>query len=138
MKKHAYPITLMSLALVGGLLLGLGPLLVGEQRLEAAQTSTVAVVDAFDYEDLTVTSAAAVPFDAAKHTPANAPSAKLAIFTVETANVRFKLHGVAPTASSGHQGTPATEYQVWGINNIRRFRVIAESTTAAVRVTYYR
>jgi hypothetical protein len=104
-----------------------------------AQSSTVAVVDAFDYEDITVTNASAVFFDSSKYSPSNAPSAKLAVFSVETADVRYKVNGVDPTTSLGHAGTATRDYAVWGINNIRRFRVIAQTATnATLRVTYYR
>jgi len=104
----------------------------------AAQATVVVSADAYAYESITV-SATAVGFTSTLVSPANAPSAKLAILTIETAGVRYRYDGTAPTAAQGHAAAMDTSLTVNGINNINRFRIIKSGATdATVRVTYLR
>lgn len=110
--------------------------------LEAQVASTLtggAVGMAYDHEALSVTSGAVVAFTAAKVNATNLPSAKMVEITVETQNVRYRYDGLAnPTTSTGHQIVAGTQRFIIGINNINKFRMIAETGTATVRATYLR
>lgn len=111
-----------------------------ETPVEAqAGPQALAGADAYEYDSLTV-STVAVSLTAAKVSPLKAPSAKLVILTIETADLRYRYDGVAdPTAAEGHAAVMGATLVVSGINNIRRFRMIRSGgTSAVVKVTYLR
>ncbi len=107
---------------------------------EAQVASTLsggAVGFAYDHEAISVTSGAQIGFTASKINPTNSTSAKMIEITVETANIRYRYDGLAAvTTTTGHQIVAGQQRFVIGINNINRFRMIAESGTATVRATY--
>ena len=93
---------------------------------------------AYDFETLTVTTGTAVPFTAAKISPAKLPSAKAVQITVEVASIRYRYDGAAPTTTVGHLVPIAGDRFILSINNINQFKMIGGSGTATVYVTYLR
>lgn len=55
--------------------------------------------------------------------------------TVEGANVRYRYDGGLPTQGSGHLLTIGSAYNLEGPQNVKNFRVIAESGNPVVRFT---
>ncbi len=106
-----------------------------------AQNLTTQVLDAFDYEVITV-STTAVGFTKTKVSPTNQLSAKAASCSVETSAVRYMYHpGGTPTGTNGHSSASGSTIIVSGINNILNFKAIRDSgagTDATMRCTYLR
>lgn len=88
------------------------------------------------FEQMTVSSVA-LPLTATTYNR-DGIVADLAVITVETDAVRYRVDGAAPTASVGHQIAANGNVTVYGINNIRRIQLIRVTTDATVFVTYYR
>ncbi len=140
MKKYAF-LGLVAVLTFGGMDLAYrAGTILGPVTAEAQVASVISGAPtgfAYDHEALSVTSGAAVSFTKAKVNPTNLPSAKSVEITVETQNVRYRYDGKGdPTTSTGHQVLAGGERYVIGINNINQFRMIAETGTATVRVTY--
>jgi len=96
------------------------------------------MIQAYDYEDITV-AATAVGFTAGKLTADNNGIASRAICTVEDASIRFRTDGSDPTSSVGHKVTVDQTIIVTGLRDMENFRVIrAGSVSASLRVTYER
>lgn len=130
-----YPVTLSTaLCAVALFVVWLTP----EGSRVSAQSSTVQVMEAFAYESLTVTSAAAVGFTSATIVPTNAPSVKAAECTTETASIRYRYDGTNPTTTEGHVRAQDSTFTIYGVNNVRRWRAIASSSTATIKCTYLR
>lgn len=92
------------------------------------------------YETQTVADTA-LPLSAATYQTATYTAA-LAVLTVETAPIRFKLVGTVPTSTDG-QPLPASttsstsSLMLCGIEEIRGFRMIRSTGVSAVVNTYY-
>jgi hypothetical protein len=95
--------------------------------------------DAYDFETITVSSVA-IGFTSSKVSSTGVPSAKAAIITIETNPLRYRYDGTAPTTTVGHlRAATDTPLVVWGINNIRNFKMIRQGgADASVSVTYIR
>ena len=64
--------------------------------------------------------------------------AQIAIFSVETADVRFWMDGSAPTATAGHVMKAGDYFSLCSPSMIERFKATrASATDAIVRVTYF-
>lgn len=59
----------------------------------------------------------------------------LARITVETENIRYRYDGTAPTTTVGHIAYAGTTFTLEGLENIERFRMIADMGTSTVSVT---
>lgn len=62
---------------------------------------------------------------------------RYAHITVETAQIRFRISGSAPTSSAGHLLNPGDSVQLDSAEDIASFRAIrTTSTSGAIEVTY--
>ena len=84
-----------------------------------------------DYESVTVADTAI------GCTAAKAARAELAFITAETAQMRFRYDGTAPTATEGHVLEPGETLTLKGTLNVQNFLAIRTSATSGVlRITY--
>ncbi len=65
--------------------------------------------------------------------------AKAALVTVETAGVRFTLHGTDPTTSYGHPMNAGDSYVIRGFGNVQRAKFInsSEGNGAVIKATLF-
>ncbi len=84
------------------------------------------------YEQLAVTSGVAVPIS--PHSYLSTPMARGALINVETASVRFRMDGTAPTTSTGQLLASGDWVVFSNPNNVSRAQFIASSTSATVTV----
>ncbi len=71
-------------------------------------------------------------------TPAKYAGAKGALITVETADIRFRITGEAPTTTIGHLAEDGDEIEIGTFESIETFRAIRTgSTSAVINVTYF-
>lgn len=91
-----------------------------------------------DFETITV-STVAIGFTASKISTATA-KASYAFFTLETADIRYRVDGVDPTAAVGHAATSTVPgYFVCGITAVSQFRAIRSGgSDSTMRVTYFK
>jgi hypothetical protein len=93
----------------------------------------------YDYESISVTDTA-IGFTEAKISK-GINSNKIpqsAMFSIETASIRIRMDGTAPTASTGLLLTAGTVVTVLGETNIKRFKAIRSgSTSATIEVLYF-
>jgi len=88
------------------------------------------------YESITVTDTAQ-RLTLATLTDSDGHQAKKAVITIETAQVRYRYDGIAPTSSEGHLLNPFSVIVILGSINIRNFRIIrVGSTNATIRCSY--
>lgn len=93
--------------------------------------TTLSGSDAQSYEALTIGSTAVAL------TPAVYGSAKRALITVETAQIRFRFDGTAPTSAEGHIADPGDIIYLTSNADIAAFRAIrSTSVDAKIRCTY--
>lgn len=114
-------------------------LFLGSLAVEAApgDCTTAGVLTGFAYEEIAVSSTA-LGFTTATAYPAGAVGAMLAVVSVEDDAVRYRDDGLNPTATVGQLAKVNTGFLVCGENNIRRLRMIRQTTDADVHVSYYR
>jgi len=100
---------------------------------------TVDEKDAYDYEDVTVDgTAGGVALSAAKVFKIGG-QARAALITCETADIRYRYDGGAPTSSVGHLLVAGDSITINGPGNISNFRAIRTAgVSATIRVTYHR
>lgn len=97
-------------------------------------TSRDEVYLANGYESLTVTNAAA----GVGPTWAKSKTAYKAFMTAETAEMRFRFDGTAPTATEGHIIDTGDTLELYGNKNVVNFKAIRTGETSGVlRITYY-
>lgn len=85
------------------------------------------------YESITV-AATAIGFTAATY-----DNAFKASITLETAQIRFRVDGTAPTSAEGHILDVAQSLEIEGKENIANFRAIRTGGTSGVlKVSYER
>lgn len=90
------------------------------------------------FEQIAV-STTAVPFTSSVYAPTGQPPAVMAIVTVETANMRFRDDGVAPTGNVGVRVLVGAVVNVCGTSVIRNNRWIRQQATdGTIDVQYYR
>lgn len=94
---------------------------------------------AFDYEAITVADTS-VGFTAATITPGGtARPAHRAHVTAETAQMRYRYDGTAPTATEGHLLEVGDVLTIEGINNVSNARFIRTgATSGTIRCTFER
>jgi len=96
-------------------------------------------MDAFAKEATqAVDNATAVSPTAATVQPTGDIPAKAMLVTVEDQPARFYVDGSTPTAALGHSVPAESSFVIFGVNNIKNFAIIAESTNIALTMTYYR
>ena len=70
-------------------------------------------------------------------TAATATTAKLAVAKVESAQIRYRTDGTAPTATVGVVADPGDVIQVWGSADILAFRAIRTGGVSATLSTEF-
>jgi len=95
--------------------------------------------DAYDYESKIV-STAAVPLTDTKIMPTDEAPAGAALISIETASVRIRLDGIAPTSTEGHLLEVGDFLLIYGgTNALRKFQAVrATATDATMHITYLR
>ena len=94
-----------------------------------------------DYEEVTV-GVTVAGFSQAKIMPTTGPyarlSARAALVSSENGDIRFRIDGGLPSASSGHYLTNGDTLVITGTQAIQQFRAIRSGDTDGVlRVTYF-
>ena len=97
-------------------------------------------VEALDFEQVTVdATSGGVGLTSSKYAPANTPPMNLCRISVDTATIKITEDGTAPTASLGDSFDAGDQFQVAGVNSLRKLRMIRTgATSATVNVTSYR
>lgn len=96
------------------------------------------ITDPFAYETITVATIA-VGFTAGTYSPTNARAAQRAALTLETAQIRWRADGTAPTSTEGHLMEVGDEITLEGIATIGNFKAIRTGATSGVlKVTFER
>lgn len=67
--------------------------------------------------------------------PENASRAKI---SVESQAIRYYETGDSPTTTDGHPQAAGTTFSIEGRNALRQLRLISQSASAKLTVTYYR
>jgi hypothetical protein len=95
------------------------------------------VGDAYAFESVTVADAA-IGCTSATYSVSGQRGPVAALISVETAELRFRVDGSNPTAAVGHVLQPGESVVLTG-PNIQSLKMIRTgSTSATVRVTYFR
>ena len=97
------------------------------------------VLAAVDYEDITVdNTAGGVALTATKVQPAAGIRRKAVRISFESAELRFRHDGGAPTTTVGHRANDGDVLTLHGTNNLINFRAIRTGgVSATARVTYF-
>lgn len=93
--------------------------------------------EAFDFETLSATTGSAVGVTAATAFPGNA-QATYGLFSVETNNIRWRVDGTDPDASTGHLIESGQYFEIHGAENLRNLKMIGSGGTATIQCTYAR
>lgn len=94
------------------------------------------LLNIFAFETITV-AGTAVELTESTYTDSNGKVAKKALITVESAQLRWRADGTAPTSSVGHALNPYDSLILIGSENIRNFKSIrVGSTSAKISVSY--
>lgn len=93
---------------------------------------------AIGYEDITVSSTALGFTTGTAFPDGKTARADLAVVTCETDAVRYRLDGVAPTATVGHKLAADGSLTIYGERNLKAAQFIRVTLDATLRVTYYR
>ncbi len=100
--------------------------------------SSFAVLKAYDYEQITVSSTA-VGLTTSKIEPANGPRAAKVLIYVSGAQIRFRVDGTDPTSTSGMVIDAGSYFEVIGYHDISNFKAIRTgSTDATLDVIYFK
>lgn len=92
---------------------------------------------AYDYESITVADSA-IGLTAAKINPGNGTLPEAVLITFETAQVRYRVDGVAPTSGEGHLGETGDAITVKTQHDIQKFKAIRTGAVSGViKVTYF-
>jgi hypothetical protein len=93
---------------------------------------------AIGFETLTVSSTAKT-LTATVYAPSGLTPAKVAIISVETNQIRFRVDGVAPTSSVGQLVAVGNQLEVCGQNAIQALQMIRQpAADATIMVHYYK
>ncbi len=57
--------------------------------------------------------------------------------TVDTDSIRFTIDSTAPTSAVGHMMPASSTFEIWGLENLNKFRAIRVTANATLNVTYY-
>ena len=92
---------------------------------------------AYGTESITVSNTA-IGFTAATRNPPTGNKPNKAVFTVETAQIRFTVDGTTPTSSVGFLGYIGDVVSINGEHDIKAFRAIRVSgTDATIQPIYF-
>lgn len=91
----------------------------------------------YAFEELSV-AASAVPLTAATLAVTGKQKGVRVFCTIAGADIRYRLDGTAPDASTGHIVYDQGTLEVEGIENLQNLQMIAVSGTAKVSVSYSR
>jgi len=94
-------------------------------------------LEAFAYEAITV-SGTPIGFTRSVVVPTDSLPGAAAMFSVETATVRFRVDGSDPSSSVGHLLAIGDVITVYGVNNLINFRGVKVGSDASLLVTYMR
>jgi hypothetical protein len=102
-------------------------------------SSTTDIVKAYDAEAITVSSTA-IGFTASKvvHASNGSIHPREAIFRVETDEIRFRLDGTDPDASTGHLASAGETIKITGEADIVAFRAIRVTNDASIFAHYFK
>ena len=115
------------------LLLVLAPSAWQSPSAQPSGISTTSIYDAFAFESITVSTAVK------SFTAATMNNARVATCTTETDSIRYRFDSGDPTSSVGHSVAANSSLTVYGINNLKNFKMIRSgSGDATVRCTYSR
>ncbi len=90
----------------------------------------------YDFETITVADTA-IGFTASKLNAS--PKPKRVFITVESAPLRYRMDGTAPTSTVGHNMVPSQSLTLEGISQLNNFKAIRTgATSATLQVTYLR
>jgi hypothetical protein len=92
----------------------------------------------YAFEQITV-STTAIGFTQATVFPSGDEPGIMAVLTVETADVRYRVDGLDPTAAVGDRVSASGTLTVCGVPSLRKLKFIREDAAdATLSVTYYR
>jgi len=114
-------------------------LLAGSIDLEAALGGCTndGTLAPYQFETITVSSTA-IGFTTAKIQPSGQTPGVMAVITLATNDVRWRVDGVDPTAGVGHAFAATTSLTVCGLQSLQQFRMIRQSADATASVSYFR
>ena len=118
------------------LLLALVLLIPGKAWALCAGQATTPIFP-FSFETLTVSNTA-LPITAAKLSTGDGIPPLAAYMTVETDSIRFRVDGLAPTATVGQLVTSGQTLEICGQNALNKFRMIRVTTYSTVQYTVYK
>ena len=94
-------------------------------------------LETYDYEEITIDNTlGGVGLTSTKLTTTAKP--KECFITVETAPIRYRMDGGAPTSAVGHQLFPTDSIRIDGLKNMENFRAIRISASGKIFVSYKR
>ena len=101
-----------------------------------ARLTIIGKLAGYDYESITIdNTSGGIGFTASKLT--TTPRPKRLYITAETAQMRYRYDGTAPTAIEGHILNPSDILTIEGIHNMNNFKAIRTGATSGViKVTY--
>ena len=91
----------------------------------------------FAFETVTV-AGTAIGGTAGTYVPATYGPACRAFMTVETASLRWRCDGTAPTATVGHLAVAGDSIEIEGIANVANFKAIKVTDNATLQISYSR
>lgn len=94
-------------------------------------TPMAALADAATWEKVTV-AATAIGLSAGTISPSGRPVRKACLLTLETAQVRWRVDGTNPDASTGHLMDPGGAVTIRGGTDLTAFRAIRVGGTSGV------
>ena len=91
-----------------------------------------------DFETLTIdNTVGGIPLTASKVVPTNTPKRKKVLITVESAPIRYRIDGTAPTATTGHLLLPMSSLILEGYLQMSQFLATRQgATSGTIMVTY--
>jgi hypothetical protein len=69
--------------------------------------------------------------------PAVTPTVRAVTVTVETNNIRYRIDGSDPDATTGHLLYDGDVLDITNVNSINSFKAIAVGSDATIHITYY-
>ena len=96
------------------------------------------MAETYDYESITV-AATAIGFTAAKLAPSNSDTPEMAVCTLETGQIRYRVDGTDPTSAEGHILNPGDSLIVDSLHDLKNFKAIRTGSTSGIlKVSYTR
>ena len=98
----------------------------------------VGIYAGFGHEKLAITTAAGTGLSATVFAPAGTNAVQAAVITVETADIRYRYDGTAPTVTTGHLVASGGAIMIVGYENVNNFQAISRTDNAEINVSYER